>query len=201
MVPEHLTKKITLKKGAFLEKKYGHSPYMLYLKSGCISVSITLPNGKWIPLRQVSPHSFFSLSTMGPFNENISFLALSPVSILLIPKDIFLDCLQKDNAFFKQYMDFIHDRVQFLLNKVILFSIQSNRQRLSYFFLNEIYKQANDTVFIDMTKTCILECLGMSRGSFYRELNGLIDMGAIQVIDGSTYSCNYEKLQNVFSES
>ncbi len=173
---------------------------MLYLKSGCISVSITLPNGKWIPLRQVTPNSFFSVSTLGALNENISFLTLSPVDLLLVPKKHFMDFIRKDENAFNQYMDFINGRIQFLLNKVILFSIQNNKQRLAYFFLNEMFIQKSDTIFIDMTKTCILECLGMSRGSFYRELNNLVDLGAINMMDNGMYLCKYDLLQEVFSE-
>ncbi len=198
---DNISTKISLEKGVLLKKSYSKSPYMLYLKSGDISVSITLPNGKWIPLRQVKPNSFFSVTTLGPLNDNLSFLTMSNVEMLVIPKKDFISYIKQDDKSFNDYMDFLHGRVQFLLNKLIMFSIQNNRQRLAYFFLNEMFIQRSDTISIDMTKTSILECLGISRGSFYRELNNLVDIGAIDIINNNLYLCNYDILHNVMSES
>lgn len=191
---------LTLQKGVYLEEECAIKACILYLESGCINVSITLPNGKWIPLRRVNPGEFFSLSSFVTPSEHLSFETLSPVTVLCIPKEDFFQYTGDHPEFLKYYMSSIHDRVHFLLEKVILFSIQNNKQRMAYYFINEVNCQKSHIITIDMNKTCILECLGMSRGSFYRELNTLTLEGSIKQLDANTYECDLEQLNKAFSE-
>lgn len=133
-------------------------------------------------------------------SEHLSFETLSPVTVLCIPKEDFFQYTGGHPEFLKYYMSSIHDRVHFLLEKVILFSIQNNKQRIAYYFINEVHRQKSHIITIDMNKTCILECLGMSRGSFYRELNTLTLGGSIKQLDANTYECDLEQPNKAFSE-
>jgi len=193
-------KQISLKKGVSLDQNNLSRDYILYLTSGFINVSISLPNGKWIPLRKVCPNEFFALSGYIAVNDHLHFHSLSDISITMISKEQFHQLLHHDEIFCSHYINFLQNRVHFLLEKVILFSIQNNKQRLSYFFLNEMEKQHSSKICMNMNKTCILECLSMSRGSFYRELNALVQEGGIRELSSSEYLCNKEQLHQVFSE-
>jgi CRP-like cAMP-binding protein len=192
------TKYLSFGKGVFLEEECDTTHAILYLESGLINVSIALPNGKWTRIRQVKPNEFFSLSSFMAPNENLIFETLSDVKVHLIDKDVFLNYIANDPTFLEYYMSSMHQRVHFLLEKVVLFSIQNNRQRLLYFFINEVRKQNTSTIVLDMNKTCVLECLGMSRGSFYRELNTLIQKKCIVLKPDNTYICNIDRLHKLF---
>jgi CRP-like cAMP-binding protein len=193
-----LTDIIEYKKGTFLEHKQLSST-VLYLIEGTITVSINTPNGKTVPLRYINPKEFFGLSLLNTANENISFLTTSNVCISCIDRGNLFYMINNNYDFFSKYMNFLDSRIDFLMEKVILFSIQNNKQRLSYFFLNQVKKQNKNPITLNMSKTHILEYLGISRGSFYRELNSLISDKSITVLNGNTYLCNIDLLENSFS--
>ncbi|MEW9121962.1 MAG: Crp/Fnr family transcriptional regulator [Thermotaleaceae bacterium] len=177
-----------------------HGGYILYLLSGNVTASVTLPNGKWIPLRYIKAGEIFGLSSTSEGNENLSFVSASKATVKFIKKAEFLKLLESQPKLLANYLAFVNNRISFLLNKIVLFSIQNNRQRIAYYFLNETHKQKNSLIHIDLSKTCILECLGMSRASFYRELNILLEEKAIEVLHNKKYLCHWERLNNILSE-
>ncbi|MGX8795190.1 Crp/Fnr family transcriptional regulator [Fusibacter sp. JL298sf-3] len=172
---------------------------IFYLASGSVTISVTMPNGKWIPLQFVEPNAFFGLCQGQIIGEFISYETAAPSKIAVMEEPAFTELLCQDAHLFHAFWRFLKAQHQFLTEKVILFSIQNNRQRMAYFFLQEIYRQRCNPIWVTMSKTCTLASLGMSRGSFYREFNALIKEGYICPVGAHRYKCNPKLLFDILS--
>lgn len=173
------------------------SDYLMYLLQGHVTASVALENGKCIPLRHIHAGEIFGVSSGTEMNGTISFCAECSCTVQFIPKPLFLKILAEHPPLLANYLAFMNHRISFLMNKIILFSIQNNRQRIACFFLGEIRNQQSSLLTIDLSKTCLLECLGMSRTSFYRELNALMEAGAILPKGQKQYLCDADALSAV----
>jgi len=191
---------IIFPKGVFIENQNINEFTFMYLKNGSITVSIAHPNGKYIPFRYINSGEYFGLSRLNGINENLSFFTTSPVEICVISENHFLNLISSNSNYLKEYLNFHTSRINFLIEKMILFSIQNNRQRIAYFFITEIKKQNKKDIQISMSKSKLMEFLGISRGSFYRELNYLIDKKIIFLEGNNRYKCSLKKLQNLLIE-
>ncbi|MEN1760509.1 Crp/Fnr family transcriptional regulator [Anoxynatronum sibiricum] len=173
--------------------------YLMYLLEGHVSVSVALENGKCIPLRHLHTGEVFGVSSGSEISGTLAFCAESISTVQFIHKPLFLGRLTEHPQLLSNYLAFMNHRISFLLNKVILFSIQNNRQRIACFFLGEMKQQQDHLLTVDLSKTCLLECLGMSRSSFYRELNALTTAGAIHPVGRKQYQCNTNILNEVLN--
>lgn len=192
---------INFPKGIFIENQNIDEFTFMYLKNGSITVSIAHPNGKYIPFRYIKSGEYFGLSRLNGANENLSFFTSSAVEICVISENHFFNLISTNSNYLKEYLIFHRSRINFLIEKMILFSIQNNRQRIAYFFIMEIKKQKKKDIRVSMSKSKLMEFLGMSRGSFYRELNYLIDQKIILLDGNNQYKCNLKKLQNLLIET
>ncbi|SMP60604.1 Crp/Fnr family transcriptional regulator [Anoxynatronum buryatiense] len=188
----------TFSQGVSIESD-NEDDYLMYLLEGHVSVSVALENGKFIPLRHIHTGEVFGVSSGSEINGTLAFSAESISTVQFIHKPLFLGVLTEHPQLLANYLAFMNHRISYLLNKVILFSIQNNRQRIACFFLGEMKQQQENLLTVDLSKTCLLECLGMSRSSFYRELNALTAAGAIHPVGRKQYQCNTAILNEVLS--
>ncbi|SDZ20971.1 Crp/Fnr family transcriptional regulator [Tindallia californiensis] len=185
--------------GCFIEHEETEDS-MLYLKHGQVTAFISLENGKNIPLRFIQAGEMFGLSYPSLLTGSLTFQVKEEASIYFLRKSLLLEKISQHPQLLSNYLSFVNQRTAFLLNKTILFSIQSNRQRIACFFLNEIRSQNTCSFQINLSKSCMLDCLGMSRSSFYRELNALQKTKAIELVDKNKYRCCPHQLEAIMQE-
>lgn len=201
MFLENISEKIELPKGLIIENQNLCTPSsIMFLKKGSIKITVHHTNGKIITLRRIQSGEFFKLSTIGRKSDNISCLSLSPVTVLVIEQEDMFPLMTSHPDIFKQYLTALNKQMDFLVDKVILFSIQNNRQRIAWYFLNQIQSQNNPILTLHMTKTSLLEYLGMSRGSFYREYNSLLKANCLTPLTKYTYFYNLENIEAQLSD-
>ncbi|WP_093373321.1 Crp/Fnr family transcriptional regulator [Tindallia magadiensis] len=185
--------------GCFIDEEETEE-HMIYLQKGRVTAFISLENGKNIPLRFIRGGEMFGLSYPSLITGTITFQVLEEAEVYFVRKVLLLEKLSAYPKLLANYLAFVSQRTAFLLNKTILFSIQSNRQRIACFFLNEISHQNTCRLQIHLSKSCMLDCLGMSRSSFYREFNALQQTKAIVLIDKNQYQCCPDKLEAIMLE-
>ncbi|MCT4631410.1 MAG: Crp/Fnr family transcriptional regulator [Firmicutes bacterium] len=201
MYSEITSKVLTFPKGIYLEHQNIKEHYLLYLIEGTITVSISHPNGKNIPFRNIHKNELFGFSNMNCPNENLSFLTEETVKVSIIPQEDFFKEIRKNQKYMEGFIEFMGHRVNMLIDKMILFSITNNRHRIAYYFVNELKQSKNEVVKIDLSKSALMNYLGMSRGSFYREYNSIIAIGGIKPLKNNTYYCNRDILMNIMESS
>jgi len=173
---------------------------LLYLQQGQVMDVVVLANGKEIPLQAIHPGELFGFSAETHIMGSVDYYAQCDSSVMLVQKSQLLQSLSNHPQLLSNYFDYINGHLNSLLNKVILFTIQNNRQRIACYFLGEIQRQGHDHLTMNVSKTHLLECLGMSRSSFYRELNALIESGALLPVGHKQYKCNRCQLERILQQ-
>ncbi len=99
--------------------------------------------------------------------------------VLFLNEDIFLFLLKKDDQLLKNYLYLVNHHVQFLLNKIELFTTESVEMKLLSFLKKESEAQKATSFMLKMSKTELADFLGISRSSLYRIMDQLRQKGLI----------------------
>lgn len=191
------SKTLSFQKGLLLEHQNIEKNSILYLLDGHITVSISLPNGKYIPFREIKKNELFGFSHMNKPNDNLSFETNTAVKISVFDRNVFLKNINSNKTYLHNFINFIENRMNMFIEKMILLSISNNRQKIAFYFICELNKSSNNTVNLNMTKSSLMNYLGISRGSFYREYNNILTIGAIRPINNNCYYCDKAILSEI----
>jgi len=156
-------------------KGFSESKQMMFLLEGSAKVERFHEDGSGIFLKRLLPGdmfgvlSIFTLTTYYPthiiFEKRSKVLTLSEASVL--------ELLRQDTQLLKNYLIFFNGQVNYLLDRMDLFSLQKGEERIMAYF-NKLPK-TNQWVHLSMSKVELAEYLGLSRSALYRALDRLVE--------------------------
>lgn len=156
---------------------------MMFLLKGVARVEQIHEDGHRTFLKRLKAGNMFGVLSI--FNESnyfpttIIFEEDSEV-LVLNEKDV-LYLLQKDTQLLKNYLHFFNGQVEYLLNRITLFSTLSGEDRL-LLYLQQLKKQlGSNHLRIPMTKIELSEYLSLGRSTLYRAIDQLVEKNIIEV--------------------
>ncbi len=156
-----------------------------FILSGFVEVYSVALDGTDVLLNQLQAADCFGICNL--FNEEdlqTVLRAASELDILFIPKPILKQALAADGQLALRFASFYQKRVQFLLKRIELLTMQSCRARVAAYFLNS-FEGERGFVFSG-SREDLARHLGISRAALYRELALLVQAKLVKV-DGKRF--------------
>ena len=152
--------------------------------SGRVEVYSVALDGKDVQLNALTVGECFGVCNLLADTELETVLRCGEeTEVLYIPKTILLSCMEQDAGLAMRYAALCNRKLQFLLRRIELLSMQSCRGRLIAHLLEQQDKVG--VVKITGSREDLARRLGVSRAALFRELSALQSMGAVSV-DGNS---------------
>ncbi len=101
--------------------------------------------------------------------------------VLMLKEHEVLELLNQDPNLLKNYLTFFNGQVQYLLDRIALFSIPNGEDRvLTYISRLKASTQSNELI-LPMSKVELAEYLGIARSTLYRVFDKLIDNQMLEI--------------------
>ena len=169
--------------GQIVLDEYRHTPCVGLLAKGQIDVYSLSPDGKEVLLNSITPGGCFGIiNLMNDFDLGTTLRCALDAKIIYIPKADLRKVMQKDGDFVIRYANICNEKMQFLLRKIELLTIQSCRGKLVAYLL--INKDSHQQIRLDCSREELAKRLDVSRAALFRELAALQSCGALR-IDGN----------------
>ena len=165
-------RRLAIRKGQFLDDmRPDGEPVLVLVEEGSVEVlgrSGTLVN-------KLAPGSVFGVVNLFSGEAMPSRLrAVEDAILVLFPKSAVRQAMDKDLAFLHAYCRLLNDRLGFLMSRISLLSLKSNRQRVAAWVLDGmpgLFKRREE----------LAGYLAISRSALFRELSFFTDVGALRV--------------------
>lgn len=156
---------------------------LIILLKGKVRAEMTDVSGKVIKVEDIpAPSPLAILFLFGSDNKfPVRATASEDCLALVIPKQVILKMLQKNEYLLRNYLDISADFASRLSQKLYFMSFRTIRQKISMFLLDLSQKQQKQTILLDRTKSSLAEYFGVSRPSLERELSNMQNEGFIAI--------------------
>ena len=158
---------------------------MMILMSGSARVEL-IQDDECSFLKRLNPGDMFGVLSLFSednyyptkiiFEKNSQVISLSEAAVI--------ELLHKDSKLLKNYLVFFNGQVQYLLNRIALFSISNGEDRVIGYLSRLKSNTTSDTLRLPMSKVELAEYLGIARSTLYRVLDKLIANNMIEM-DGN----------------
>ena len=152
--------------------------------SGRVEVYSVALDGKDVQLNTLTVGECFGVCNLLADTEMETVLRCGEeTEVLYIPKTVLLSCMEQDAGLAMRYAALCNRKIQFLLRRIELLTMQSCRGRL----IAHLLEQQDEVGVVKITgsREDLARRLGMSRAALFRELSVLQSMGAVSV-DGNS---------------
>lgn len=154
-------------------------PSIGLITRGRIGVYSVALDGKDILLNELSAGECFGICNLLAQSELETVLRCSvETEILYIPKAVLLESMAADGTLALRFAAVCSEKIQFLLKRIELLTMQSCRGRVIAFLLAHS-KEGSEVIFRG-SREDLARHLGVSRAALFRELAALQTMGAIK---------------------
>ena len=154
-------------------------PSIGLITRGRIGVYSVALDGKDILLNELSTGECFGICNLLAQSELETVLRCSvETEILYIPKAVLLESMAADGTLALRFAAVCSEKIQFLLKRIELLTMQSCRGRVVAFLLAHS-KEGGEVIFRG-SREDLARHLGVSRAALFRELAALQTMGAIE---------------------
>ncbi|MFV0499563.1 MAG: Crp/Fnr family transcriptional regulator [Bacilli bacterium] len=175
------TTKYNFKNNQIIDSNFFSSSIGVISKGSVAVYSISI-DGNEVLLNILNQGDYFGISDIYN-NESIktSLNCISPVEIIFISKIFILNELSINEKFNTQYIKVLNNKIQFLLNRVELLTMQTSKNKLIAYLLSNCIN--NKYLILDISKEDLARHLGISRSALFRELTNLQKKSLIEIKD------------------
>ena len=177
--PEQVTAK-RFRAGQIISDRPGGVSSVGMIVSGRVEVYSVALDGKDVQLNALTAGECFGVCNLLADTELETVLRCG---VLYIPKAVLLACMERDAGLAMRYAALCNRKLQFLLRRIELLTMQSCRGRLIAHLLER--QDEKGVVRLAGSREDLARRLGMSRAALFRELSVLQSMGAVSV-DGNS---------------
>ena len=173
--------------------------YVIVL-TGKIGVNLIGPTGRDILLYRVEPGQSCIQSTLGLMGgEDYSgeAIAETDASIVLLPRDLFLDLIDSSAAFRRLVFTAFAERMQSMMHLLERVAFQKVEARLASYLL----EQSDDAGDLHITQADLATAIGSAREVISRRLDALETRGCISRERGRVTILNPEMLRYLSDDS
>ena len=119
-------------------------------------------------------------------------------TLLTIPKSLMVRRMKQDPEIALRYTRLCNQKMQFLIQKIELLTMQSARRKLLQYLL--IQEEKADSLPAEDSRETLAALLGISRATLFRELSRLQEEGLIRLEGGRILIADRRKLETVIYE-
>ncbi len=170
----------TFRKGQMVSDKPEGVSSVGLVVSGRIEVFSVALDGREVQLNSLTTGDCFGVSNLLTDEELETVLQCrEETSILYVSKSVLLSCMEQDAQLALRYATLCNQKIQFLLRRIELLTIQSCRARLVVYLLEQ--QDEKGIVHLVGSRDDLARQLGISRAALFRELSTLQSMNALTV--------------------
>ena len=170
--------------GHILSDRPGSVPSVGLILSGRVEVYSVALDGKDVQLSTLPAGECFGVCNLLAGAELETVLRCGEeTEVLYIPKPVLLACMERDAGLSLRYAELCNQKLQFLLRRIELLTMQSCRGRLIAHLLEQ--QDEKGVVRLAGSREDLARRLGVSRAALFRELSALQSMGTVSV-DGNS---------------
>jgi len=152
---------------------------MMFLLKGNARVDQVSESGHTF-LKRLNPGDSFGVlsifSDVDYYPTRVTFEKKSKV--LVLDEDAVIKLLHLDSQLLKNYLTFFNRQVQYLLDRIALFSLPNGDDKVMTYIMKN---QKNQLLELPMSKVELAEYLGMARSTLYRVFDKLVDQEKIEL--------------------
>ena len=155
-------------------------PSLGIILSGQVDVYSVSIDGRDIQLNSLKEGDCFGICNLLEGSELETVLRCSKkTKLLYIPKEVIMEELENDPVLLRQYIRLCNKKIQFLLNRIGLLTMQSCRGKLLAFLLEE--QVGESEIELSGSREELACRLGVSRAALFRELSLLQRQKVIRI--------------------
>ncbi len=164
--------------GQIISDRPGGVPAVGLILSGRVDAYSVALDGKDVQLSSLAAGECFGVCNLLAEAELETVLRCAEDSdVLYIPKPVLLRLMRQDVDFALRYAALCNKKLQFLIRRIELLTMQSCRGRVIAYLLE---RQADHTVHLTGSREDLARQLGVSRAALFRELSALQGRNAIR---------------------
>jgi len=195
----------------FQVRQYGKNSHLAGSGEECRSLMIVVQgsvrgemsdfSGKTIKIEDIrAPRPLAAAFLFAAENRfPVDIIANEPATVIVIPRDLLISLLQKNQLILKNYLGTISSRAQFLSNRIRFLTFKTIREKIAHYILANGGKE-KDRITLNQTQTELAEFFGVTRPSFARALSEMESEGILRV-ERSTYTILDKEKLNKLLES
>ena len=180
---------VSLRKGMLLDDVFSSQKMIVIIAQGVLEV-FSMHGALISKLSQGQAYGISNLFCDNGLRSRMK--AQSDVSLVLLPKEEVLKLLDSHIELYHAYCRILNEKLDFLLSRVNLLSVKSNRKRLAAYLLQ------SDGVSISSRQE-LADYLALGKSALFRELGWLRDTGAIRWEGACIEVIDEEKLLEVLN--
>ena len=164
--------------GQIISDRPGGVPAVGLILSGRVDAYSVALDGKDVQLSSLAAGECFGVCNLLAEAELETVLRCAEDSdVLYIPKPVLLRLMRQDVDFALRYAALCNKKLQFLIRRIELLTMQSCRGRVIAYLLE---RQVDHTVHLTGSREDLARQLGVSRAALFRELSALQGRNAIR---------------------
>jgi len=173
---------VVFKKDAIAYENDKHDKSMMFLLKGSAIVEQVSDNSLTF-LKRIEAGDLFGVlsifTEVDYYPTKVTFEVESQV--LILREDEVLKLLNLDPNLLKNYLTFFNRQVQYLLDRIAIFSIPNGEERVKTYLSRLVSSKQSNEFALPMTKVELAEYLGIARSTLYRVFDKLIESHIIEL--------------------
>ena len=168
----------TYRSGQIISDKAQGQPVVGLVAAGQVDVYSVAMDGRDVQLNVLQPGECFGIcNLLAPAELETVLRCRTETTLLFIPKEALVKAMEQDSALAMRYAAHCNEKIQFLIHRIELLTIQSCRGKLIEYLLSQ--KEADDVVRPHGSREDLARRLGVSRAALFRELSFLQGRGLL----------------------
>jgi CRP-like cAMP-binding protein len=138
-----------------------------------------------------------------PFSEHrqsiVSLIAVDPTDVLFLHRSDLMSLFSENHMILNNYLESMVNGLYIFHHRIRLLTLNSIRQKVSFYLLNELQEQGGTTIKLRFSKRSLAEYMNIPSPSLSRELHKMSAEGLIHVDKNLIELFDIEKLREVIS--
>lgn len=164
--------------------------------AGRVEVYSVAIDGKDVQLNVLKAGECFGVCNLLAGDELDTILRCTEeTEVLYVGKDAIYECMKRDAELALRYAELCNKKLQFLIHRIELLTMQSCRGRVIAYLLSRM----NENGYVEnaCSREELASRLGVSRAALFRELASLQSAGALRVESGALFAADRALLENL----
>lgn len=174
------------KNGQIVSDRVQNQEAVGLVASGMVDVYSVAMDGRDVQLNSLSAGDCFGIcNLLCPAALDTVLRCRTETELLFIPKSTLIAAMQADAALAMRYAAYCNQKIQFLIHRITLLTMQSCRGKVIEYLLSQ--RKPDGRVMPGCSREDLARRLGVSRAALFRELSFLQNRGLL-VLEGAGFA-------------
>lgn len=191
---DHIIK--TFNKGEFVVHQNERIDYLYILSKGKVRTEMFSESGVVLEIEEI--HAPNPLAAAFLFAEDNRFpvdvIAMEALEVIIVSKDFVIEQFSENPKFMQCFMSFNAGKMQFLADRLRIFSYKNIKQKLVYYISQRL---EGDQFVLGRNLTSLADYFGVTRPSLSRSISEMVDAEIIQISRGKGKILNHDLFNEI----